>query len=433
MTMFVCWRSTSGKVPLVAAERRLYCCTGRCETSAKPHLNLRPAGNACLEEEYRSPWNSSNVPQQVFHSVKMWNAVNKFHVPYKRRRQKFFKSRDELQREVEERVALRTVRAGDGPFSGDDWDAFLPKKDLRELLGPMKRCAVVMSSGSMRDSSLGSQIDEHDAVIRFNAAPTKGFSADVGNKTTLRLINSQLMTVEAKFLSNPLYHTGVLIVWDPAPYSRDLYAWYKKPDFNFFPKYKEYRKAHPEQPFYILSPSVQWDLWDVIQENSETDIQPNPPSSGMLGITVMMSLCEEITIYEFLPSRRRSDLCYYFKGHINKQCTIGHYHPLTFEKMLIKRLNRGHNCDIHDFGKVSLCGYSRPTSAAHESVIVPGLTVHQEERMEEADKRKTSSRYEEAAEQCAPKRPESNEGGCRALQGALPPLSQQQEAQEGHY
>ncbi|KPP73468.1 beta-galactoside alpha-2,6-sialyltransferase 1-like [Scleropages formosus] len=406
---------TSGKVPLVAAERRLYCCTGRCETSAKPHLNLRPAGNACLEEEYRSPWNSSNVPQQVFHSVKMWNAVNKFHVPYKRRRQKFFKSRDELQREVEERVALRTVRAGDGPFSGDDWDAFLPKKDLRELLGPMKRCAVVMSSGSMRDSSLGSQIDEHDAVIRFNAAPTKGFSADVGNKTTLRLINSQLMTVEAKFLSNPLYHTGVLIVWDPAPYSRDLYAvsvavqflnccafqepfgelgvhtfsifcgqspdgsavadlsfvlfsqWYKKPDFNFFPRYKEYRKAHPEQPFYILSPSVQWDLWDVIQENSETDIQPNPPSSGMLGITVMMSLCEEITIYEFLPSRRRSDLCYYFKGHINKQCTIGHYHPLTFEKMLIKRLNRGHNCDIHDFGKVSLCGYSRPTSAAHES------------------------------------------------------------------
>lgn len=33
------------------------------------------------------------------------------------------------------------------------------------------------------------EIDAHDAVLRFNAAPTKGFLRHVGAKTTLRLQN----------------------------------------------------------------------------------------------------------------------------------------------------------------------------------------------------------------------------------------------------
>ncbi|MBN3278804.1 SIAT1 sialyltransferase, partial [Polyodon spathula] len=280
------------------------------------------------------------------------------------------------------------IKAGDGPFKREDWQKYFPTEDLNKRFENLKRCAVVSSAGSLKNAKLGAEIDgaegpwsvtndgkqpreyqvmvhntgaladDHDAVIRFNGAPTDGYSIDVGNKTSIRIVNSQLVyDKQHNFLTNPLYQTGVLILWDPAPYKQDLQHWYSNPDYPFFERYREYRKKHPEQLFYITNPVMQWNLWDIIQENSLEEIQPNPPSSGMQGIVLMMSLCDVVNVYEFLPSKRQTDVCYYYRQVYNKACTMGAYHPLMYEKNLVKKMNQGTDHDIFHYGRVTLPGF----------------------------------------------------------------------------
>ncbi|XP_053315795.1 beta-galactoside alpha-2,6-sialyltransferase 1 [Spea bombifrons] len=258
------------------------------------------------------------------------------------------------------RVNMSTIRKTDLPRSDYFWTDYLPIDTLQEKVGKLGRCAAVSSAGSIKSSGLGPEIDSHDAVLRFNAAPTSGFEADVGSKTTLRLLNSQLVSrPELMFLEDPMYKTGILIMWDPVPYKVDLPQWVKKPDYEFYKHYIKYRKENPDQPFYILNPLSTWQLWDIIQENAPEKIHPDPPSSGLLGILLLMNLCDQVNVYEFLPSKRRSDLCYYYQKFYDQACTMGGYHPLMYEKNLVKKINQGGDRNIYYNGKVTLPGLEK--------------------------------------------------------------------------
>ncbi|XP_068187009.1 beta-galactoside alpha-2,6-sialyltransferase 1 isoform X2 [Antennarius striatus] len=262
--------------------------------------------------------------------------------------------------ELKEKVEVTTLTSDLQPFSSMPWANQLPPKQMSSDLGPYKTCAVVSSAGSMRNSGLGKEIDSHDAVLRFNTAPTTGYEKDVGSKTTIRLINSQVMaTDDHRFLSSSLYSSGSLVAWDPSPFSADLSQWYNRTDYPIFTQYQRYRRLHPTQPFYILNPRFEWQLWQRIQDNMAEPIQKNPPSSGLLGTVLMMSLCEVVHVYEFLPSRRKTELCHYYQRFFDAACTLGAYHPLLYEKNLVKRMNQGSNRDIYTHGRVTLPGFSQ--------------------------------------------------------------------------
>ncbi|XP_043933291.1 beta-galactoside alpha-2,6-sialyltransferase 1-like [Protopterus annectens] len=319
------------------------------------------AGNYDMRKSRWKVWNEDMSPkllnsrlQKVF---KQYRSKNKYNVTFMRTRNLRKLNGNELLCLLKQQVSVRMIKSKDWPLPTVDWLKYLPSKNLSETLGKPKTCAVVSSAGSLLHSHLGKEIDSHDAVLRFNAAPTAKYEADVGKKTTIRLVNSQVMASEEHgFLKNNLYTAGVLVGWDPAPYSADLTEWYNKPDYPIFKRYMEYRRKNPHQPFYILHPKTEWQLWDLIQESTEEDIQRNPPSSGLLGTLMMMSLCEVVHLYEYLPSRRETDLCHYYERFRDYACTSGAYHPLLFEKNLVKRMNKGTERDLFQFGRVTLPG-----------------------------------------------------------------------------
>ncbi|RCV37073.1 hypothetical protein SETIT_8G033700v2 [Setaria italica] len=54
-------------------------------------------------------------------------------------------------------------------------------------------CAVVGNSGILLGSGRGGQIDAHDLVVRLNNARVAGYAADVGAKTSLSFVNSNIL------------------------------------------------------------------------------------------------------------------------------------------------------------------------------------------------------------------------------------------------
>lgn len=306
-------------------------------------------------------WNEDSSSKNIVPRLrKIWRNymnMNKYNVSYKGPGPGVKLSAEALRCHLRDQVNVSMVEATDFPFNTSEWEGFLPKENIRTKAGPWGKCAVVSSAGSLKSSQLGKEIDDHDAVLRLNGAPTANFQQDVGMKTTIRLMNSQLVTTDPNFLKDSLYNEGILIMWDPSIYHSDIPKWYMNPDYRFFDNYKSYRELHPDQPFYILRPQMPWELWDIIQEISPEEIQPNPPSSGMLGIIIMMTLCDQVDIYEFLPSKRKTDVCHYYQKFFDSACTMGAYHPLLFEKNMVKYLNQGVDEDIYLFGKATLPGF----------------------------------------------------------------------------
>lgn len=126
-------------------------------------------------------------------------------------------------------AGVRVLRRKDPPFNKLPFGRLFPRQKLFRNVKNIKTCAIVSSAGSLAGSKLGRFIgknryrnscsacgkycsvpllrthisDTHDIVMRFNHAPTRGHEVDVGSKTTIRVVNSQVGSWPSRLTAVP--------------------------------------------------------------------------------------------------------------------------------------------------------------------------------------------------------------------------------------
>ncbi|XP_068146365.1 beta-galactoside alpha-2,6-sialyltransferase 1 [Drosophila tropicalis] len=264
-------------------------------------------------------------------------------------------------------AGVRVLRRKDPPFNKLAFGKLFPRQRLFRNIKNIKTCAIVSSAGSLAGSKLGRFIDTHDIVMRFNHAPTQGHEVDVGSKTTIRVVNSQVVTKpEFDFPHAPIFRNVTIAAWDPGKYNGTLEDWLTTADYDLFTNYEIYRRRYPKSRAFLIDPHSVWRLWQSLQMFAgNRPIKRNPPSSGFIGLALLLPHCPQVDFIEYVPSTRLNGRCHYYSKEMNSACTFGSWHPLAAEKLMALDMNMADDMSVFQFGILRirqpdklLCGFN---------------------------------------------------------------------------
>ncbi|XP_070560084.1 beta-galactoside alpha-2,6-sialyltransferase 2-like [Ptychodera flava] len=153
-----------------------------------------------------------------------------------------------------------------------------------------------------------------------------------------------------------------LVIWKTTGgiYNGNLYQWMKRSK-TFITAYLKWTSDHPNNPMYVVNPVSLWRGWDVIQEFYNEPLPPHTPSSGFVGVLLMLPQCEEIDVYGYVrPNWKDHITCHYFAEKCPPQPKQT-YHPVRAERHLLLKMNSGDLAEVKNKGRVSLPGFSNVT------------------------------------------------------------------------
>lgn len=185
-------------------------------------------------------------------------------------------------------------------------------------------CSVVSSSGQMLGSGLGQQIDQAECVLRMNTAPTAGYEADVGSRSTLRVVSH---TSVPPLLRNQTYffqhsQDTVYVIWGPP----------RQMDIDQGITYRALLQAKGKFPgvnIYTLTQSMMARCDQVFQNETGKNRAMSGTflSTGWFTMILAMELCEEVSVYGMVSENYCRDRShppvpyhYYEKGRLD-ECT----------------------------------------------------------------------------------------------------------------
>ncbi|XP_070777969.1 CMP-N-acetylneuraminate-beta-galactosamide-alpha-2,3-sialyltransferase 1-like [Enoplosus armatus] len=197
-----------------------------------------------------------------------------------------------------------------------------------DLLGPSpdhyRTCAVVGNSGNLKGSRYGPLIDIHDVIIRMNFGHTQGYEADVGTRTTHRIMypesamdldnTTHLVLVPFKILD-----LEWLIKAFTTGFFEDSYAPVKS------------KITANKDLVMVLNP-------DFMRYAHESWLQKKGryPSTGFMALVLALHICDEVHVFGY-GADKDGNWNHYWEKLKDKTLKTG-LHPGTHEHGIIQEL-----------------------------------------------------------------------------------------------
>uniref|UniRef100_A0A6J0TSA4 Alpha-N-acetyl-neuraminyl-2,3-beta-galactosyl-1, 3-N-acetyl-galactosaminide alpha-2,6-sialyltransferase isoform X1 n=2 Tax=Pogona vitticeps TaxID=103695 RepID=A0A6J0TSA4_9SAUR len=196
-------------------------------------------------------------------------------------------------RHAEERARRWPAASDSGVARFDGYISVPDGKPLARAL--CRQCAVVSSSGQMLGSCSGKEIDAQECVLRMNQAPTRGYEADVGSRSTIRVVSHTSIPL---LLRNQSYffkqsRDTLYVVWGP---SRLMNREKVGLVYRTLLKVKE---MYPSLHLYTLTDRMMAHSDELFQLETGKDRMKSGSflSTGWFTMVLAMELCERIVVY----------------------------------------------------------------------------------------------------------------------------------------
>ncbi|KAI8492702.1 beta-galactoside alpha-2,6-sialyltransferase [Branchiostoma belcheri] len=237
-------------------------------------------------------------------------------------------TRETLSCRLKNKVPFSTITRTLAPLQAHPMiKSLFPKQSLEDVVH-YNSCAVVSSSHAMKFHNYGRDIDAHDAVVRFNCAPTKNYVTHVGRRTDIRLINTVIPYTSCQRERVKMFNNEIVVVRN---FLNVRVGKHGKLDLHqdqhhSFGNYVKYRRTFPERTMHFIQrPNFGVDIKNELSHfcngktNCKTTESEKSPSTGAHGIVMMLHLCDWVYTYEFVPSAvdRNTSLAHYFDEETN--------------------------------------------------------------------------------------------------------------------
>ncbi|XP_058380114.1 alpha-N-acetylgalactosaminide alpha-2,6-sialyltransferase 6 isoform X1 [Diceros bicornis minor] len=177
-------------------------------------------------------------------------------------------------------------------------EGYVPLLGNKTLPSRCRQCVIVTSSSHLLGTKLGPEIERAECTIRMNDAPTTGYSADVGNKTTFRVVaHSSVFRVlrRPQEFVNRTPET-VFIFWGPPNRMQ-------KPQGSLVHVIQRAGLAFPNMEAYAVSPSRMRQFDDLFRGETGKDREKSHSwlSTGWFTIVIAVELCDHVHVYGMVP------------------------------------------------------------------------------------------------------------------------------------